>query len=215
MNLLNLSVNAYNLWVFITANSQIEVFFVYFIAGEGILLRNLLYHALFHGTPSGRYNGEEHDCNVIPIDFSYSFFLDFSCTILPMLLAQTILGDHLLTIIGTLLVVILLLFLKHVYRFGLRSNVDTNEGIYNGVSWFRYFLFYDSSTFFRFRTMVFISTSIAILAVDFNAFPKRFAKTEKYGHSVMDSGTAAFVFVNALSDFRAFSSGVKNRSSHL
>uniref|UniRef100_A0A914HD13 GPI-anchored wall transfer protein 1 n=1 Tax=Globodera rostochiensis TaxID=31243 RepID=A0A914HD13_GLORO len=49
-------------------------------------------------------------------------------------------------------------------------------------------------------TLVLIATSLAILAVDFTLFPRRMAKTQYYGHSLMDSGTAAFIFVNALAD---------------
>lgn len=41
-------------------------------------------------------------------------------------------------------------------------------------------------------------TVFCILAVDFNVFPRRFAKTEKYGHSVMDIGVGCYVCSYAL-----------------
>lgn len=52
--------------------------------------------------------------------------------------------------------------------------------------------------------MVLITTSIAILAVDLNIYPERFKKNLKYGHSLMDTGTAAFIFMRALGDYKNY-----------
>ncbi|XP_025425772.1 uncharacterized protein At4g17910-like, partial [Sipha flava] len=51
-------------------------------------------------------------------------------------------------------------------------------------------------TFYRFMLNTY--TVFCILGVDFNVFPRRFAKTEKYGHSIMDIGVGCYVCSNAL-----------------
>jgi len=48
------------------------------------------------------------------------------------------------------------------------------------------------------RSLLLLVTAIAILAVDFKIYPRRFAKTENYGTGLMDIGVGGFIVSNGI-----------------
>ncbi|XP_012270122.1 uncharacterized protein At4g17910-like [Orussus abietinus] len=113
-------------------------------------------------------------------------FLEFLLIIVPCILCCTVLSQHVVSVCVTMIMLSLInIFLMRIPIYSL-SATEPRPMIGK-----RPFI-----TIFRALTNVI--TIICILAVDFKVFPRKLAKTEVYGYSLMDTGVGLFMVANAL-----------------
>ncbi|GMS82442.1 hypothetical protein PENTCL1PPCAC_4617 [Pristionchus entomophagus] len=161
--------------------TQLEIFTIILIPVVGILLRNLFLPWITHGKrfPS---SGKQ---------YWYKFLVDFIFIVAPTFGTQTVLADsvgivHLIMFsVIALLLVFMLVEQSMVCKDGATARFILNRIIEEHHA---------PTTFLTyFRSAIFILVACAVLGVDFAIFPRRFAKTETVGHSLMDVGVAAFI----------------------
>uniref|UniRef100_A0A1I8EQN4 Phosphatidylinositol-glycan biosynthesis class W protein n=1 Tax=Wuchereria bancrofti TaxID=6293 RepID=A0A1I8EQN4_WUCBA len=138
-----------------------------------------------------------------------TFVLDLLLIVFPVVLTLTLFSDHILLLLLaqtiTLLTFVVVLicdqcFMKRRKRTYCDLFHQINDDHYSPTKFVTYMRLYG-----------FLATAGAILSVDFDVFPRRFAKTSIFGRSVMDLGTATFVYCFAVVDvFRHYPGRVKH-----
>ncbi|KAI8381424.1 GWT1-domain-containing protein [Radiomyces spectabilis] len=127
-----------------------------------------------------------------------SYLVQFVIYALPLLICQTVVADHAALVATALLTTGLTMFYWHPMP---STNVPSTSNIKPYL------------TAYRAGTM--ILTCIAILAVDFPIFPRRFAKVENFGTSLMDVGVGSFVFSSGIVASRGYTHGKQASSPFL
>ena len=135
--------------------------------------------------------------NTIKIDGSTWLVLltDFAVVVVPGILALTVLSENVDQICAAILVAaaIGIVRMKQLALAGrsLRSTAHVSHSYGPTPDYV-----FDSLT--EYRSILCLYTFISILAVDFRAFPRRFAKAEVYGTGLMDVGVGSFIISDAL-----------------
>ncbi|XP_008049589.1 phosphatidylinositol-glycan biosynthesis class W protein [Carlito syrichta] len=124
------------------------------------------------------------------------FFIDFVVLVVPLVTTLTILASFIFLELLTVIIVGAGLFYQIYQRRTCYARVPVQKILeeFLKVSLESEYVPAISS----FRVIISVFTAIAILAVDFPLFPRRFAKTELYGTGAMDFGVGGFVFGSAM-----------------
>lgn len=118
-----------------------------------------------------------------------SLALDFVLNTLTVLAAITIYADFPLFLHIAILLPPLIIYLRNKKK---NSTAVKSSGLLSKKPFLT-----------AYRAHMIVITNLAILAVDFNIFPRRFAKVETWGTSMMDMGVGSFVFSMGLVSSRA------------
>ncbi|KAG7798462.1 hypothetical protein KL944_004604 [Ogataea haglerorum] len=114
--------------------------------------------------------------------------LDFLINWVLLLLSVTCYSNNIITLIAASMIPLLLIVLRRTKESG-RKTIKINLTTLSSTQ-FTPILAYVTV----YRAQMMIITCICILSVDFPVFPRRFAKVETWGTSLMDLGVGSFVF---------------------
>ncbi|KAI8961138.1 GPI-anchored wall transfer protein 1 [Daldinia sp. FL1419] len=123
-----------------------------------------------------------------------SFVVDFLLNVVATLLAITLYADKPLLLSGLILVPAIFVYAlppnpavsRKKPKLPPNAQAQKSQGALSVLSTKPFLTTY--------RGVMMITTCLAILAVDFRIFPRRFAKVETWGTSLMDVGVGSFVF---------------------
>ena len=123
---------------------------------------------------------------------------EFVTLIVPCVLHLTVLSDHVIsTILFLSLTSVMLLLLSHLKA--RTQHLTTSVDKASLIQWLGVIQYPSRVPFLSVaRCYNIILSCIAILAVDFTVFPRRFAKTETFGQGLMDTGMNIYTFTDSL-----------------
>lgn len=123
------------------------------------------------------------------------FGIEFLLITLPQMALCTVLSDYAASIGAALIGLCICLTICVALKAKNLATISAEEMQLQSSGTCRYLT--------TFRGGLLVLTVICILAVDFQIFPRRFAKAETFGYGLMDLGIGLFVVVNAIVSYEA------------
>ena len=128
--------------------------------------------------------------------------LEFSLIVLPPLLTLTVAAQHTLVVVAAQVAAAIVLHGVALALYGaplLRWEVGTRRGAGGAVHALWLLVRERRRSFIsNFRSGMMLLTCISILAVDFRVFPRRYAKTEDFGISLVRGGAGGVLLLFSL-----------------
>ncbi|XP_005394007.1 PREDICTED: phosphatidylinositol-glycan biosynthesis class W protein [Chinchilla lanigera] len=124
------------------------------------------------------------------------FFIDFVVLVVPLVTALTILSSFIFLELLIVIICVAGLFYQIYQRRTCYARVPVQKILEKFLQVSLESEYNPTISCYRVSNSVFVA--IAILAVDFPLFPRRFAKTELYGTGAMDFGVGGLVFGTAM-----------------
>ncbi|XP_042506290.1 uncharacterized protein At4g17910, partial [Macadamia integrifolia] len=174
----------------LSGSSMIETSALLTIITVLTLLRHSISFKGLTDSSSTVSTSKKNDENVIHKDwkvYMVTLVVDFLFIVVPMLLFFTVLAEwvNISAIFLTLLLLICIAAKRFCYCSPCpKEGLQLVNSLRTSVS--------------SYRVLTMIITCVCILAVDFKIFPRRYAKTETFGTSLMDLGVGSFVLANSL-----------------
>jgi hypothetical protein len=125
------------------------------------------------------------------------FFIDFAACVVPILIFLNFFTQHLM--MSYLIVFLVALIFICYLNINKKIIVDNiNDNTIKDITFSHINNRIIKSSVYMVRSTLYILTSIAILGVDFNIFPRYLAKKKNFGISYMDVGVGYFIFCHSL-----------------
>ena len=127
-------------------------------------------------------------------DNELNIFVDFALNWIALLFSITIYSNNIRLLTALMVVPCLVMFIYYKSNKRVTSKEKQKKPVAHDEPYQLVRKPYISA----YRSGMLILTCLAIIAVDFPIFPRRFAKVETWGTSLMDLGVGSFVFSNGL-----------------